>query len=141
MTTYDNISQKDLPQVNGGSEKVLTPEEPKNEFKFPKEKDLKLKDFSCRKSVPDIQKSGFQSFLAKIRPKSSKSSYEMRDKKSPEEEEKLKDDERIVLDEQKGEEVEDTQIVSQKTHSTPTSGFDDGYGSCNSSPHGSGKSN
>lgn len=28
---------------------------------------------------------------------------------------------------------------SLKAHSTPSSAFDDGYGSCNSSPHGSGK--
>lgn len=35
---------------------------------------------------------------------------------------------------------EETELTSQKIvnqHSTPTAGFDDGYGSCNSSPHGS----
>lgn len=131
MTSYENIPQN-VPQVNGGGDKVITPEEQKNEFKS---KEINYN----RKSVPDIQRSGFQSFLAKLRPKPSRSSYEMRDKKSPEEEEKLKEDDRILLEENKSEEVDDTQTVSQKTHSTPTSGFDDGYGSCNSSPHGSGE--
>lgn len=101
-----------------------------------------------RKSTSEIPKTSsanFQSFLAKIKPRSSRSSsFELCDRKKKKGE--GAEEERTGV---KNEEIEDdldageeTQLTSQKIvnqHSTPTAGFDDGYGSCNSSPHGSGK--
>lgn len=101
-----------------------------------------------RKSTSEIPKTSsanFQTFLAKIKPRSSRSSsFEMCDRKKKKGE--GADDERKATKNEESEDDldagEETQLTSQKIvnqHSTPTAGFDDGYGSCNSSPHGSGK--
>lgn len=118
---------------------------------------LTKKSAKKRKSTSEIPKTSstnFQSFLSKIKPKSSRgSSFEMCDrKKKVKDEKKMGEEEKMdVTEEQRndedldkdGEASEEIQLTQKyvNTHSTPTSGFDDGYGSCNSSPHGSGESN
>lgn len=97
----------------------------------------RAEDLPVEEEVEVKPRGGFRGLLARFVAK--RNETRSRDSSSPDEEDKLKAETDEERDESKNEEVEDAQTISLKTHSTPTSGFDDGYGSCNSSPHGSGK--